>query len=105
MPDLDASATWDDVLPNGWAAAVASWEWQDWREQGTKLGWRKWGPCPRCGHTMVVYQRALRAISPARSVNARCNCTYEHDGRPATEHGGCGPGSGVKVPIPSAGGR
>jgi hypothetical protein len=104
MSQPDPSAAWDVVVPDGWASAVIAWEWHDWREQNVKLGWRKWGDCPRCGHTMVVYQRALRSISPMMALNARCNCQYEHHGRPHTERGGCGPGSGpTKVAIPSAG--
>jgi hypothetical protein len=102
MTQPDPNARWEAVVPDGWAETVIGWDWHDWREQDTKLGWRKWGPCPRCGHTMVVYQRVLR--SPVRSLNARCNCTYEHEDRPEVERGGCGPGSGAtKVAIPSAG--
>jgi hypothetical protein len=103
MSQPDPGAKWDEVVPTGWAEGVERWEWRDWIGQGARIGWRKWGPCPRCGHTMSVYQRALRAIDPARSVEARCNCRYEHEGRPSSLADGCGPGSGpVKVAIPSA---
>jgi hypothetical protein len=104
MTTPDPHATWNLDVPDGWAEQVVAWDWHTWREEETKVGWRKWGPCARCGHTMAVYQRALRSISPARPVYARCNCTYDHDGRPASETGGCGVGAGAqKVAIPSAG--
>jgi hypothetical protein len=105
MTAPDPDLTWDDMVPTGWADTVIGWQWHDWREQNVRLGWRKWGPCPRCGHTMAVYQRAVRSTSPTRPVHARCNCTHGHTGRPTTETGGCGPGAGpTKVAIPSAGG-
>lgn len=104
MTQSNADAEWDEYVPDGWAETVSLWEWHVWREQNTKLGWRKWGACPRCGHTMAVYQRALRSVSATRAVTVRCNCTHPHEGRPDSEKGGCGPGSGVRrIAIPPAG--
>jgi hypothetical protein len=92
---------WDTRVPDGWASGVAEWDWQDWRGDGDlHLGWRKWGPCPRCGHTMAVYRYAVRTILPVSNVDARCNCQEAHPGRPVEADGGCGPGSDPKVEIP-----
>jgi hypothetical protein len=106
MPEPDLSVPWDEDLPPDWVNTVAGWSWRDWTEEDTKLGWLKWGPCPRCGHTIAVYQHALRTMSATRGVAARCNCTSDHVGRPDTFRDGCGPGSGATtVTIPSAGRR
>jgi hypothetical protein len=92
--------TWDTNIPSGWADAVSGWNWRDWKEDDVSVGQRKWGPCPRCEHTMAVYAKAVRAILPVDVVDARCNCRAAHRGRPNGADGGCGVGSGESVEIP-----
>lgn len=89
---------WDTTVPACWEETVNGWRWREWSEGGTRLGWLKWGPCPRCGHTMAVYQEALRSLDIPGAVSASCNCEDEHPNRPEGMRG-CGPGSGVTIHI------
>jgi len=96
-----AGLDWDTAVPDGWAAEVTEWEWRDWTgDGGVHLGWRKWGPCPRCEDTMAVYKKAVQAIVPVSTVVARCNCNHAHPKRPAGQTNGCGVGTGPTVEIP-----
>lgn len=90
---------WNTDIPAGWVDAVSAWSWRDWEEDDVRVGQRKWGPCPRCSHTMAVYARAVQAIRPVDAVPARCNCREAHSNRPSDADGGCGVGSGVPVEI------
>jgi hypothetical protein len=84
---------WDPRVPADWLDEVAGWKWQPWEAEGATFGWQKWGPCPRCGHTMAVYQESLDGFSSTNSVRVYCNCENAHDGRPEAYDCGCGPGS------------
>jgi hypothetical protein len=53
---------WDPNTPDGWTDEVQKWAWRPWTEDGVQLGWRKWGPCPRCHDTMAVYQEVMKGI-------------------------------------------
>jgi hypothetical protein len=90
---------WDTDIPSGWVDAVSAWKWRDWQEDGVHVGQRKWGPCPRCGHTMSVYAKAVETILPITTVPARCNCGASHPKRSSTADGGCGVGSGTPIEI------
>lgn len=85
---------WDDAENPGWIEAVESWDWTDWKIENEFVGWVKSGPCPRCDHTIAIYQEvhvyALPLDSPTR-VRAGCNCQHKHDGRPSDDPlKGCG---------------
>lgn len=100
---------WETSVPEGWAVEVERWTWREWtgrddRNRTVHLGWMKVDSCPRCGHTMAVYQEAVKSIFPVSTVAARCNCVAHHTGRPLDQDGGCGPGSEVPVPITAHGG-
>ena len=105
MPADDANdgTTWDTALPDDWLTQVTRWPWSTWEDGGTPLGWRKTGQCPRCGHTMVVFQRVLKGFAPpALEVRAECNCVgTKHDGRPEGHAAGCGVGHGYAAMIPA----
>jgi hypothetical protein len=95
MGDVD----WATGLPDGWQQAVESWPWHPWVRHGADLGWYKFGECPRCGHTMSVYQERVRTTALETTVSARCNCTHpNHAGRP-DQTTGCGVGSVSPVAI------
>ena len=103
MSDQGPDARWDTSQPDGWAEAVKSWTWHDWKEGSAVLGWQKYGECPRCEHTMSVYQKLVKALLPVTtdSVDAFCNCEYSHDGRPSDRPGGCGVGAINPIEIPA----
>jgi hypothetical protein len=90
---------WVAQTPEGWRNVIEGWEWREWKEGDTHIGWRKWGPCPRCGDTMAVYQEAIKAFDDFDTVEARCNCTSDHAKRPEGVEGGCGAGFGGHVRI------
>jgi hypothetical protein len=91
--------SWAAQTPAGWCDKVDSWEWVEWREGGAHLGWRKWGPCPRCGDLMAVYQESIKALESLDLVPARCNCAGTHANRPDGVNGGCGAGYGQHIRI------
>ena len=81
---------------------VGGWPWEEWKEDGTFLGWYKSGGCPRCQHTMSVYQQFVHAVVKTDTVSARCNCRSPHAQRPDTAtDGGCGVGSEFGIEIPA----
>jgi hypothetical protein len=92
---------WNTDVPDGWATTVEAWPWRDWKQGDADYGWRKWGKCPRCEHTISVYQELVEAIRPVMdpTVPAYCNCIYPHDGRPAEQKSGCGVGAANPVRI------
>jgi hypothetical protein len=95
---------WSPETPDGWKDSVAAWEWREWKEADTHLGWRKWGSCPRCGDTMAVYQEATKGLSDLDTVEVMCNCTSHHANRPPTVENGCGAGLGEHLRIYARGG-
>jgi len=86
-----ADVEWRSETPDDWTEAVDSWEWQKWTEHDTQLGWLKYGPCPRCEHTIAIYQE-FGVLSLTDTVPAACNCDKAHAGRPDDDpFRGCGP--------------
>jgi hypothetical protein len=80
-----------------WQTEVNAWPWTGSKEQG----WRKSGPCPRCGHTLVVTATGgtlARALT--RKATARCSCSGEHANHPdrANRDWGCGFGCIIDPP-------
>jgi hypothetical protein len=90
---------WNTTVPAGWQAAVEGWDWHEWKKGKASLGWQKWGNCPRCQHTMSVYQMSVQVFIAGEGVRARCNCVYPHAHRPATAEGGCGVGSAFPITV------
>ncbi len=94
--------SWDPTPAAGWGDTVDSWTWGDWlTPKGTRLGWVKSGVCPRCGHTIAVYQQAVVQFAVARAVEdvmALCNCALPHPLRPPSESVvGCGQHAEIKA--------
>lgn len=90
---------WETQPPPGWREAVDAWKWREWQTNGTHLGWRKWGACPRCGDTMSVHQDDIKGFNNLDGVEVWCNCTAFHPGRPDAIDGGCGAGFARHVRI------
>ena len=98
MSDVD----WASDVPDGWQEEVSSWPWHPWVRHGADLGWYKFGDCPRCEHTMSVYQERIRTAALVTAVSAECNCTHsDHAGKPDGAKG-CGVGSASPVAIEGA---
>jgi hypothetical protein len=102
MPD--GTEDWDDSPFAGWSEAVQTWPWEEWNEGGGRQeGWVKSGPCPRCGHTIAIYQEIVVYINPPPAgyveyVDACCNCGFKHTGRaPDAPCEGCGPSARIKA--------
>jgi hypothetical protein len=77
-----------EETPAGWTDAVA----QTWSLDEADGGWRLSGDCPTCGHpseTSVVRVTAAPGALPPRVVHevlkvlVVCDCTADHEGRPA----------------------
>lgn len=77
-----------------WIEAVRGWPWHRWEHNTRFLGWMKYGACPRCGHSMSVYQPVLYAAftegDDVTTLLAACNCEHDHPGRPKSISVGCG---------------
>jgi len=92
-PAPDAKAPYETgVTSELWREAVTGWDWSG----SSNDGWRKSGPCPRCGHMLVVSVTGgvnARGVLPInRKVLARCACSGEHANHPerANRDWGCG---------------
>ena len=92
-PDVKYST---EPMP-GWGDTVASWPWEEWNDAGGRPeGTKKVGKCPRCTHTMIVYQRAMQYVDIPRWKEAYCNCEQPHEGRPSDARvKGCGQGARI----------
>jgi hypothetical protein len=86
-----------EETPDGWSDTVA----RTWQVESVADGLRVFGDCPTCHHpsevrvvTVTTAPGALpakTALDPSRPepVLVVCDCTQEHEGRPAGRNG-CG---------------
>lgn len=92
---LDMTVPYREETPAGWVDTVA----QTWSSDTVDTGFRLSGDCPTCAHpsqTLVVNVNSAPAAQPGKATEERvvpvlvvCDCTAEHEGRPADRHG-CG---------------
>jgi hypothetical protein len=82
--------TYDTTPDPAFRDGVAAFEWSDWADGATTLGRMTVGVCPHCRHSMALYRRRVRSLTPSPSFTAVCNCVAEHVGRPQGVSQGCG---------------
>jgi hypothetical protein len=83
-----------------WQAAVAAWRWEGSEEKG----WRKFGPCPRCGHPLAVTEGSVvqgaLPVEERTQALALCTCSGEHKNHPERVNKDWGCGFSCQVPLP-----